>query len=541
MRALSRRLPDAVLAAGVIFTLYLQTLIPAPVFAVGDAGVKFLQVRQFASGRFHTDLRLPVEDWVEALWREGGLYPFEPPLVYRDGGRYVPTYSPFFALLTAPPYLLLGWRGLYLMPLLGTWAAWIALRQACRAYRVPPVAGAAALFALIFASPLTYYSATFWEHTPAVALAFAGLVLLWAQPFGSAPDRARAFAGGALIGSAAWFREETLVIVGLLSGLALLQRRVRWRLLAPLGAPAVAGLLAPCLLLVAVNTALYGVPLGAYSRFVLQPMPWRQAWGSGLSALRQLLAQLVAYCPPVALCLVAAPLLAVSRRMRERSDGRRSATILALCATYAVAVAFAARNPGGRQWGPRFLLVAVPLLCLVLGLALAAAQRRGGAWQWAAWLTFGGLAALGAHTNTWQAAATLRHNYEGRLVPYRFVQESGFRYVAVSRDTVAQQLAGAFEGRTFFLARTGRDLRRLAVELALRGERRFLYLCYAHYGCGPFKNKKAPPYPARRSLVAPDGRVQLVLINRGMLDRYAVFEAVVPRSPPAVRNAAGDR
>jgi hypothetical protein len=529
---LARRLPEIVIAAGAVFTLYLQSLVPGEVFTVGDAGVKFLQTRQFAAGQLHSDLRLPAEGWVRSLWRADGLYPFLPPIVFPVGDRYLPVYPPFFPLLSAPPYRLFGWRGLYLLPLVGTWATWLLLRRACRAWRAPPAATAAAVFALIFASPLTYYSATFWEHAPAVALTFAGFVLLWAQPFGRAPGRGQAFAGGALLASAAWLREETLALVGLLCGLALLRRWAGWRLLAPLGLPAVAGLVLPCVVLFAVNTALYGFPLGAHSPYVLRPTSWRQVWAVGGSTLRLLSAYLVAHFPLVAFCAAATPVLLLGRRPRARSDGARVALVLGLCALFVVAVAYAARNPGGRQWGPRFLLPVLPLLCLVAAQALAAASRRGGGWRWTAWLGFLGLAAAGVHTNTWEASSNLRTNYAARLVPYRYVLESGVRYVAVAQDSVAHQLAGAFEGRAFFLAPRGKDLRRLGEALALHGETRFLFLCYAHYGCGPIG--KGPPFAPRHDLVAPDGRVAVELVDRGMLDRYAVFEALLtPPGQPA--------
>src|SRR4029453_5039003 len=61
---------------------------------------------------------------------------------------------------------------------------------------------ALALATLVFATPLTFYGATFWEHTPATLLLFAGAVIVALPP--CAPRRVVLIAAGAGIGAAPW-------------------------------------------------------------------------------------------------------------------------------------------------------------------------------------------------------------------------------------------------------------------------------------------------------------------------------------------------
>jgi hypothetical protein len=510
--------PEAVLVAGVAFSLYLQTTVPGEVFTVGDAGLKFLMTRQLARGELALDLRLPAEDWARRLWTEEALYPFAPPNVYAAGGRHYIAYPLPFLAASAPFYGLLGWRGLQALPLLACWALWGTFLLLCRRWGLSAAATAAALCLLAFSSPVTFYSATFWEHAPAVALAFGGFALLFAGP-AEAPT-GRACAGGILVGAAAWLREETLLLVGILLALWALPRWLPapWRASLPrVPAAAAAGLLLSCAALFAANAVAYGHPLGLHSVSALQTFTWKSVWGAGGASFRFLLGSLFSHFPPIAACV---PALAVAWPFpRERA---RAAFLLGLSAALVVAVPFLLRNTGGRQWGPRFLLTAIPLLCLLLALGLDAAARRSRRWAAGAWAALLPLTAWGIQVNSKEASQYLRKNYAARMVPYAFVREAGVRHVAVAQEMVAQQLAGLMDEKTFFRTERGKDLRALARELSLRGEPRFLFLCYAHYGCGPFKD-----LPDRYTFYTGDGRPLVQFTRRGDLDRYTVYEAAL--------------
>jgi hypothetical protein len=175
------KLPLAIILVGVLFSLYLQLQIPAEVFFSGDAGLKVLLTKQFASGNFKFYLDLPVESWVHNLWASG-IYPFEPPFAYNIDNRYYIQYPFTFPLISAPFYTLFGWRGLYIVPLVSLWLIWWRFYIVCRCLHLGSTSIFIGLATLIFASPLTLYGAMFWEHTIAVAIAFYGLSIISIVP-----------------------------------------------------------------------------------------------------------------------------------------------------------------------------------------------------------------------------------------------------------------------------------------------------------------------------------------------------------------------
>ncbi|MBW1711888.1 MAG: hypothetical protein JRJ59_01900, partial [Deltaproteobacteria bacterium] len=207
-----RLLPLAVLAAGLVFSVYLQTLVKGEVFYSGDAGLKVLMTAQLASGRLKGDLRLQAEDWVGRVWNQG-LYPFEPPFVQDKAGRRYLAFPLIFPLVSAPLYAAFGFRGLYLLPLLAAWLLWFRLYAVGLRLGLSSQALALGLTGLVLASPLTLYSTMVWEHTLAVCLAFWGLSLVILGPGPEARPRTLA-AGGLLIGLAVWFRAETVCLAG---------------------------------------------------------------------------------------------------------------------------------------------------------------------------------------------------------------------------------------------------------------------------------------------------------------------------------------
>ena len=527
MRAHFRRarvLPALVFSGGVIFSLYLQTLIPGEVFTVGDAGLKALLTRQLSQGVLHFDLRLPAEPWVQALW-DGGLYPFQSPnVVAVDDKRFI-TFPFTFPLLSAPFYRFFGYRGLYVLPLVSLWLVWASFCVACRGLRLGAVVTAAGLGAIIFASPLTWYSATFWEHTLAVALAFHGMAMALATPAGRLLSARASVAAGALLGASVWLREEMLCMVGLMAGLAIVApwletKGLRW--LSVRRPQFLFGLfLVPSLFFLA-NRLVYGHLLGLHGASAVESLsriPWRAATG----AMEALLIGLVRYFPPFLIGLLGVLLLRASGR---RATFGKAVPLLVLSLCFSVAVPLLLRTGGGRQWGPRFLLVTVPLLALASGVTLKRMTRPGGAWPWASWSAFAALFLCGAWVNAYQGTAYLRRNYQHRMVPYIEVRDDDARFVVVSQESVAAQLAGTFDRKTYFLASHGMDLRLLARELAGHGETRFLYVCYPPYGCGPFGEDVK-----ELSFYTAGGRPFARFSSRGAFDRYIVYEATCePRS-----------
>jgi len=509
-----------VLLAGVAFTLYLQTSIPGLVFATGDAGLKFLMTRQFAEGELSTDLRLPAEPWLRSLWQTG-LYPVPYPNVIEVGGRYRPQYPLAFPLASALPYRLLGFRGLYLLPMLGTWVVWLALLRASRALGASEMAHAAALAVLAFGTPLTFYSATFWEHTPAIALAFGGLALVLAEGFRDARP-ARGLLAGSLVGTAPLLREELFVFAALLGGVAVaLARHPR---LATLARHFAAGLLIACLLVLLSNLALYGDPLGLHA-IVNIGLSDQRAAGSARAALRFLVEAAFTHFPMAALVIPAALLAAWRRRTPH---ARSSAAMVLLAIAFSVVVPPLIADAGGRQWGPRFLLIVFPLLCLAMAplLEILNGSRRR-CWRNLGYAAVAAIALLGVKTNTLDAAEYLFNSYGQRMASLRAVEASESKIVAVSHESVALQLAPLVGTKQLLLTRRATDLRELARRAARAGHRRFMYVCYPNYGCGRLEEG-----PQRLTFFRAGTSQPLIEFELGgPAGRYLVYEARIV-SPP---------
>lgn len=482
-----KALPLATLAAAAAFSLAVAGGVREGVFYSGDGGVKFALARQFAQGGLHPDLRLPAEPWVADLWGSG-LYPFDQPFSYLiDGRRYVKDPL-FFPLLTAPLFAVFGWPGLYLLPLAGLWACWVAFLLLCGRLGAGPVETALGLAAVALASPLTLYGAMYWEHTLAVALAFGGLALLL-EPEGTTGSARRALLGGALVALSAWFRSEHLWLVAVLAALALAAR--------PLGLgvrrvpPLLVGLLAPIAALLALNAGLYGHALGVHGLQVAEPLAWPVRASNAVATLGALLSLLARYFPLALPALaVAVPALA-----RPRQPSGAPARLLAWASVlYALLLPAILPRPetggeGGRQWGPRFLLVVAPMLCAAAVLSarrMAAVRPR--AWGAAAAAALGIAAAAGVWQNAWHGARELRRDYAERMLPLlELLRRDPAVAVAASEQFAAQELMALAGEKRFFFVKGPEDLERLGVAVLQHGDGRYLFLSdQVVDGGGPF-------------------------------------------------------
>ncbi|MFH1091259.1 MAG: hypothetical protein V1742_06790, partial [Pseudomonadota bacterium] len=412
------RLALLILALGILFSLYLQTFIQDEVFYAGDLGLKMLQVKGFLDGP-RLDLVLPAPAWVKQLWNQG-LYPFKPPFVYHLEGRYYVHYPFLFPLISAPFYHWFGYRGLYLIPLLSVWVLWMGALLTCRRLGLDAIAQAVVLISLIFASPLTVYSATFWEYAPAVTLAGGGLFLLL-PGFQSGLSRTRAAAAGALIGLSVWFRPELLCLAGLL--VLLLPGRLWTGTKFNRRFLVVLAMIIPVALFFGLNVYIYGHPFGLHGRQVMEGLDtWERARTgfsisdraiNGLLMTADMGRRLVFYFP---LCL-AVPLIYLLTRNRASDTQAPLTRLLGLLSVglfFSIPFIVPLGAWDNKQWGPRFLLPLIPLLALLAGLGLGPLRRQS---RFRLYFGLAGLAAalvMGTVVNTYVAAQKLHADYSGR-------------------------------------------------------------------------------------------------------------------------------
>lgn len=138
---------------------------------------------------------------------EARFYPVSRGFAAVRQGRVYLLYTPYLAALTGPPYRVLGRSGLVVLPLTsGLLVVWVTQRRLAQEAQLVASAGA---LSVGLGTPLLIYSAVFWDHAPVTALAAGSLVLL----FRGAEERRAPWVllGGVLAGVASWFRNEGYV------------------------------------------------------------------------------------------------------------------------------------------------------------------------------------------------------------------------------------------------------------------------------------------------------------------------------------------
>lgn len=498
-----------IVLAGVLFSLYLALQVPDEVFINGDGGVKLLLAKEFLAGHWGPYLRPPADAFVGDLWLQG-YGPLNEPFVYLIDGRFVQCFPVFFSLITAPFYALLGFRGLYVVPLAALWAVWLRFWLFGHSLGLHRRDIALGLAALIFATPLTVYGATYWEHTLAVALAFSGLVELIRAAETPVPDW-RLAAGGVLLGLACWFRPENMCFAAawLSAWFVPCWRagKLRSWMIASLG---VVGALAAFF---AFNLAVYDHPLGAHSFSVLQkPSFWEHLRSDSLPLFLPLGWELVSYMPQ--LLFAALAVIWFFFRDDSRQD-RRLAPLSLTVLLYWLSVPIIVTHSGGVQFGPRYLLNAAPLLSLAVMLALERLREQG-RWRLALCM-LAPVLGWGLYVNSVQGLDYLRDNYHNRVLPaLRFLRQRDEEFVVINHQYVAQELASAWDRKRFLRADGAEQFVAIAGALEGHGVQHFLLFVT------PVNPAQVPALIVQK---ADDLQVEARLL--GKYGRYYIYEAQI--------------
>lgn len=424
----NNRLRWLVAAVGVYYAMLAFLLCPPETLWSGDAGLKLIQVESLLRSRFSTlALEYPGAD----LDPDGEHWPYPLPFAAERDGRYYSTFPPYFPALTAPFYWALGYHGLRVLPFLGGLAVLLASIPLSRRLGVGPWGQTAALVILALASPLAFYSATFWEHTLATALCMASLALVsrglpvetaerpngpHSGPYdqgppvvGGSPDPSTSsgldvVSAGLCAGAAFALRHEALVfIAAMLLGVLFVPLRATPRIRAAV--LFVVGAAIPLVVVYGLNLYWFGHPLGLFAEhFVPDENVTDLAGriGRQLGIAREMLLDrqngLLLLFPVVALGLIPSLL--------PRRFGPVPRLLSIVGAVYVAAMLAVAPNAGGKQFGPRYLLLGIPPLLLAAASVVswddsdgrereAARGRRSPVWPWPRWIAVALLIVLG--------------------------------------------------------------------------------------------------------------------------------------------------
>lgn len=523
----------SIILAGVLFSLYWQWQIPENVYFSGDAGLKALLAKQWAAGIFRFDLVSSAPEWVEQLWQRG-LYPYQEPFVYAIGDRHYITFPFTFPLITAPFYALFGDRGLYFIPLISTWIIWLNFYWLCQRLRFDSWAASLGLIILIFASPLTIYTAMYWEHTLAVALGFASISILVNALISSNLSARNASASGFLLGFSVWVRPEFFSLVGI---------AIAWIALSFLPLPNspkfyslfssrtnkvffLVSILATVCLFFLCNQLIYHHPLGIHAIQIVENTSLSDRLRDAWQNFKQLSITFMIYFPITGFVLV----YICSYFSFIKAPQKKIFLILIyeICPLFILGVSLlvpagtAGLIPGGKQWGTRFLLALVPIISLIVVRQFIYLRKtRNHIIKYSSYFIFVLLLLFSIHKNTYQATLYLKKSYQGILPAIELLESKSDRIIAVSHQFVAQALQASLKGDKIFVrVENPEQLNQLAITLKSQDRDKFIYICYPYRPCQLPETK-----PEHRQFHQGDRAQTVKFTKLGKFGNYPIYEA----------------
>jgi hypothetical protein len=227
-------------------------VLPEASFFSSDEGLKLIQVQNFVRKGW-SDFTIDYP----GRWLDPDLeyVPINnPPPLVRQADIFA-VYPVFFPLLAAPFFKLLGYAGLYVIPVA---SGLLTLLVTHRLARLVCVSGTSSLLILGLCTPVLFYSLLFWDHTLGTLLATAALLL--ATRSLRQPKRWSLLGSGLVLGLSVWVRTELYAMAVILPAAYFFfgGRRARHTLLLGLG---ILAALAPLWLF---QFATYGNPIGPH-------------------------------------------------------------------------------------------------------------------------------------------------------------------------------------------------------------------------------------------------------------------------------------
>lgn len=514
-------LPLVIILSGIIFSLYLLSRVPDDIHFSGDAGLKALLAQQFSSRKLNFDLDLTVPSWVRNLW-DNGLYPFEPPFSYKIANRYYITFPFTFPLVTAPFHALLGYRGFYIVPLLSTWVIWFNFYRICQFFQVSVIATSVGLTTLIFASPLTMYSAMYWEHTLAVSLAFSGLAIVLTKGEHNFTKK-DAITSGVLIGLSVWFRPEFLALVAILFLLVVVSYRFKFAYFNIIGKQKTVFLVALLTTIVGffiVNKLIYNHFLGAHALQVVEEFSLQKRLNTARRVFDKLSNNFREYFPVVYFIIGFTVLSAFYKSIKLTPVMQK---IVVISTPFIFIVPLLLPSDGGKQWGPRFLLILIPLLSLLTVFLLESIFSIKNGIKYISSAVFVALFVIGVYTNT---VMGLNHSYytgNAEVVDIlNLFRTNNHKIVAVAHQYISQTFESTFKDKIFFLTKTPDAMSELSLALHEQGYQNFVYVCASYDPC-----YSSPTIPTRLNILAKDKPLLVQFTEIKKNKKYIVQEAEI--------------
>jgi hypothetical protein len=194
----------ALACVAVVYVVFAFVVLPQVAFFSSDEGLKFIQLQNLLrTGCSSLTVEYPGRELDPGL----SYVPINnPPALIREGQIYA-VYPVVFPLLVSPLYRVLGYAGLYVIPVVSglltlVFTYWLA--------RLTGGSGTSSTIILGLCSPLMFYSLVFWDHTLGTMLSTLAIVLVVKNlENGRKPWL---ILSGVLCGLAIWVRSEMYVM-----------------------------------------------------------------------------------------------------------------------------------------------------------------------------------------------------------------------------------------------------------------------------------------------------------------------------------------
>ncbi len=458
-------LPFIVLLIAICFLVALLVTIRTDVFFSGDAGLKYLMVKQISRGGNYYSLNLENPSWVREIWLKG-YYPFKAPFIYDTPEGKIVAFPPAFQWLNAAFYKWFGYSGIYIIPaasLIGLWTWFLIVMHRLG---VKPLIISTGLILLALGSPLTVYGAVYWEHTFSILLMFGAVVFLVTPR----PSYINAVISGLLSGMAVWFRPEMLVLCLLFIALILFNN---FRKKNNVHFVFILSMLAGIAAFFIFNSRVYGNSLGAHSLQLANKGGIIEYIGQNFIVLTHVNARLVIFFPAIILLYAFAFYILFKKIFAPA--GILQLTVIVIL--FSLITPFLLPNAGGKQWGPRYLLPLVPVV--ITTLCLAATYFDVQNFEKKKWLLLLIPVFLySAYVNVYLARKYLRDDYSFRVKPgLDFLQKESCKIVVVQNQYITQEFAALLETKKMFLAENERSFYELQKLLKAAGIPKLIYMC----------------------------------------------------------------
>jgi hypothetical protein len=380
----------------------------------------------------------------------------------------------------------------------------------------------------------------YWEHSLAVALAFAGTAILLVSQDSSGLSIKDAIVSGILVGLSVWFRPEFLCWVGILAVLVYLASLsgVRQLNLATISFLSrnktifVASMVLTIAIFFLCNQLIYGHPLGIHAIQVVEESSLAQKLRDSRKNFQGMGVTFFTFFP-IAFFLIIYPFLSFFKN-RGVKVNLQLIIIYLICIFFTIGVSLivppgtAGLIPGGKQWGARFLLILIPVVTLVVIQELSKLKKT-------ALLRYGSLfivsilTIISIHKNIYEATIYLQKNHQGILPAIQFVSDSPDNVIAISHQFVAQAIEPAVSrDKLFFDLETPKNLRKLTTALIEQKQTQFLYICYPHRPC------ELPEQTPETLKVSSNNREFDVKFSQaGEFGKYPIYEVSINERSPS--------